>query len=206
MIGLLVTTSSTSGASTATESSSSASVSAKSASGSSTAAKSTSSASVSTEATSGTTTATEATSGTATATESTSSTAGRLFLWFYANWGSLGQESFQGQQLVWPNVELVPFLKGVGLDTVGGLDGEKDLVQGTQDLVDLTNLALVLQVDWGVEVRNPDVYGATDNVAFTSLHERTHFQNGVWGSLLKLGWPGSATAASSESTSTSVHC
>ena len=61
------------------------------------------------------------------------------------------------------------------MDALLRLDGEVDLVQGTQDLVDLADLGLVLEVDGGVEVGDFGVDGAADQLAFGGVQEFTHF-------------------------------
>ena len=114
----------------------------------------------------------------------------------------LGQESLQRQQLVRGDEELVALLERLGLDAFRGLDGEEHLVQGTEDLVDLTHLGLVFKVDRSVEVRDLDVDQATDDVAFASVHERPHFEHLVGGTD---GGKRSAATPSSKAASASVH-
>ena len=86
----------------------------------------------------------------------------------------LGQELLEGEELVAANVDLVARLEAGGVDTVAGLDGEVDLVQRAEDLVDLADLRLVLEEDRGVEVGDLGVDGFADHLALGSVHEGAH--------------------------------
>jgi hypothetical protein len=86
----------------------------------------------------------------------------------------LGQELLEGKELVAANVDLVASLEAGSVDAVTGLDGEVDLVQRAEDLVDLADLRLVLEEDRGVEVGDFRVDGGADHLAFGSVHESTH--------------------------------
>lgn len=55
------------------------------------------------------------------------------------------------------------------------LDGEEDLVQWSEDLIDFADGGLVLEVDGSVEVRDLDVDGLADHFAFGCVEELTHF-------------------------------
>ena len=79
----------------------------------------------------------------------------------------LGQKSFQWKQLVWTNVELVSLLERIGLDSLGGFDGEKHLVERTQDLVHLAHLAFVLEIYRSIEIWNFDIHRPANNIALT---------------------------------------
>ena len=95
----------------------------------------------------------------------------------------------EGKELVAANVELVAVLEGSSNDTLLGLDGEVDLVDGAEDLVDFADSSLVLKVDGGVEVRNLYVGRSADHFAFGSVHEGAHLVDLIGGTL------GSETAA-----------
>jgi hypothetical protein len=86
----------------------------------------------------------------------------------------LGQELLEGEELVAANVDLVARLEAGGVDAVAGLDGEVDLVQRAEDLVDLADLRLVLKEDRGVEVGDLRVDGGADHLAFGCVHESAH--------------------------------
>ena len=86
----------------------------------------------------------------------------------------LGQELLEGEELVAANVDLVAGLEAGGVDAVAGLDGEVDLVQRAEDLVDLADLRLVLEEDRGVEVGDLGVDGFADHLALGSVHEGAH--------------------------------
>lgn len=86
----------------------------------------------------------------------------------------LGQELLEGEELVAANVDLVAGLEAGGVDAVAGLDGEVDLVQRAEDLVDLADLRLVLEEDGGVEVGDLGVDGGADHLALGSVHESAH--------------------------------
>lgn len=87
----------------------------------------------------------------------------------------LGQELLERQQLLGGNVELVALLEGGGLDALGGLDGEEDLVDGAEHLVDFADGRLVLEEDLGVEVGDFGVDGFADHFAFAGVDELAHF-------------------------------
>lgn len=115
----------------------------------------------------------------------------------FADWVNV---LLQGKQLVAADKHLVTGLEGCGDDTLLGLDGEVDLVDRTQDLVDLANggllcdvslrkcdsigishfaiAYLVLQIDRSVEVGDLRVDRLADHLALTSVHHRSHlYQN-----------------------------
>lgn len=69
-----------------------------------------------------------------------------------------GQKSLQWKQLVGSNVKLVSLLKRIGLDSFGGFDGEKHLVERSQDLVNLSHLAFVLKIYRSIEIWNFDIH------------------------------------------------
>jgi len=54
----------------------------------------------------------------------------------------LRQELLQRQELISPNVELVPLFEGLRLDALLGLNSEENAVQRSEDLIDLTNRRL----------------------------------------------------------------
>lgn len=90
-------------------------------------------------------------------------------------WGlGLGQELLEREELVAANVDLVASLKAGGVDAVAGLDGEVDLVQRAEDLVDLADLGLVLEEYRGVEVGDLGVDGLADHLTLGGVHEGTH--------------------------------
>lgn len=78
------------------------------------------------------------------------------------------------------DVELVARLETRGLDSLGGLDGEEELVDGSEDLVDLANGSLVLEVHDGVELGDLDVDALANHLALAGVEELAH--------LLDLGW------------------
>ena len=86
----------------------------------------------------------------------------------------LGQELLEGEELVAANVDLVASLEAGGVDAITGLDGEVDLVQRAEDLVDLADLRLVLEENRGVEVGDLGVDGFADHLALGSVHEGAH--------------------------------
>ena len=118
-----------------------------------------------------------ATSGRATAarTTGTASTSRLLDLGRTGVGLGLGQELLEGEELVAANVDLVASLEAGGVDAITGLDGEVDLVQRAEDLVDLADLRLVLEEDRGVEVRDFRVDGGADHLALGGVHEGAHF-------------------------------
>lgn len=87
----------------------------------------------------------------------------------------LGQELLEGEELVAANVNLVASLEAGGVDAVAGLDGEVDLVQRAEDLIDFADLRLVLEEDRGVEVGNFRVDRGADHLALSGVHEGAHF-------------------------------
>lgn len=87
----------------------------------------------------------------------------------------LGKELLEGEELVAANVDLVASLEAGSVDAVTGLDGEVDLVQRAEDLIDLADLRLVLEEDRGVEVRDFGVDGGADHLALSGVHEGAHF-------------------------------
>lgn len=198
----LVTSSATSSTAESTTASTSASKSASSTSGSS---KATSSASGSTsEASSSTASATKASSSTSTATKAASSTASSttsssssLGLLNAGGLG-LGQESLQRQQLVSANVKLVTRLERSGLEALGGLDSEHDIVHWAKNLVDLADLGLVLKVNGGVEVGDLLIDGLADDIALASVQKGTHLKHLIGRAHLH-GCAGSATSESASS-------
>ena len=111
---------------------------------------------------------------TATGTTGTASTSRLLDLGRTGVGLRLGQELLEGEELVAANVDLVARLEAGGVDAVAGLDGEVDLVQRAEDLVDLADLRLVLEEDRGVEVGNLGVDGFADHLALGSVHEGAH--------------------------------
>lgn len=52
----------------------------------------------------------------------------------------------QREELVTANEDLVASLEGFALNTLGGLDGEVDLVDRSEDLVNLTDLGLLREL------------------------------------------------------------
>ena len=99
------------------------------------------------------------------------------------------------KKLVSSNVDLVARLKGCRNNALLRLDGEVDLVDGTENFVDLANRGLmkrvshlslrqevgcksmpyfVLEVDRGVEVRNLGIHGFANHLALASVHKSTH--------------------------------
>lgn len=89
----------------------------------------------------------------------------------------LGEEALEGEELIRGDEDLVVNLEGGGNHAVLELDGEVELVHGTQDLVDLADLGLVLEVDGGVEVGDLDVCRLADHLALAGVHELTDLYN-----------------------------
>lgn len=108
----------------------------------------------------------------------------------------------QGEQLVTADKHLVTGLERSCNNALLGFDGEVDLVDRAQNLIDLadrsllnisltpgnatgyntTTLAsayLVLQVDRGVEVGNLRVDRLADHLALASVHDRSHLYRSV---------------------------
>lgn len=86
--------------------------------------------------------AAKAATGTTTTASCRATTAGTLDLG--GTWGRLRlrQELLQWQELLGSDVELVALFEGSGLDALGGLNGEVNLVNGSEDFVDLANGSL----------------------------------------------------------------
>lgn len=69
------------------------------------------------------------------------------------------------------DVELIAALEGGGLNTLGGLNGEVDVVDGAEDFIYLADRGLVLQVHDGVELRDLDIDALADHLAFARVDE-----------------------------------
>lgn len=96
-------------------------------------------------------------------------------------WGlGLRQEFLQRQQLVATNEELVTGLETRRLDPFLRLDGEIQLVDRPEDLVDLAHGRFVLQVDGRVEVGDLRIDGAAHHLALGRVHELSHFCSRAW--------------------------
>lgn len=109
---------------------------------------------------------------------STPSTSGLLDLGDGSRRGlGLGQEPLERQELLLGDVEAVAGLEGAGLDALGRLDSEEDLVQGTKDLVDLADGSLVLEVYRGGKVRDLGVDGLAKHLALARVHKLAHLDH-----------------------------
>ena len=64
-------------------------------------------------------------------------------------------------------------LEGRGVDARVGLDREHDTVNRPKDLVDLTNLGLVVEVGARVEVRHHTVRELVHHLVFAGVYELT---------------------------------
>ncbi|KAH3688486.1 hypothetical protein WICPIJ_000524 [Wickerhamomyces pijperi] len=114
-----------------------------------------------TKTTSGTTKATSsATSGTTKATSSTTSTTSST-----TEATSSTTSSFALLLLGWWRTSNL----WLCLNTFRWLNSEENFVQWTQDFVNLTDLSLVFQVDWGIEVWDLGIYGTTEDVTFDGV-------------------------------------
>lgn len=72
-------------------------------------------------------------------------------------------------------------MEGGGLDTLGGLNSEVDLVDGAEDLVDLTDGRLILEEDLRVELRDLVLraHAAAHHLALAGVQERAHLEDRV---------------------------
>lgn len=61
----------------------------------------------------------------------------------------------QRKELVTTNEDLVASLEGFALNTLGGLNGEVDLVDGSEDLVNLADLGLLQELVSSSSLRQP---------------------------------------------------
>jgi len=120
-----------------------------------------------------TTTATKAATSTAapgaattTTTAGASSAASRLGLLGTTDDLGLGKEALEGEELLAANEDLVAIAEASGDDAGLGLDGEVDLVNGAENLVDLADERLVLEVDGRVEVGDLGVGRLVQHLAF----------------------------------------
>lgn len=159
----------------------------------------------STETTTGTASASTASSSASTTASATSSvhslhttTLGNL-----ANGLGLGQETLQGQQFVGSDEDLVVGLERGGDHAILQLNGEVEFVHGSQDLVHLADLALVLEVNWGIEVRDLDVGGFADHLTLASVHKLADLGDALWGAEGR-GTAAKAAATTSSSTTESA--
>jgi hypothetical protein len=96
-----------------------------------------------------------------------------------------GLEEAGLSRLLGVSVELVTRLEGLCLDALVGFNGKTRLAHGSKDVVHLTNLVFVLQVDASHEKGNV----ATDNVAnehaLTSVRELCNYVHILRGSLFE---------------------
>lgn len=86
----------------------------------------------------------------------------------------LWQESFYRKKFVGANVKLVTSRVGSSLDSILCLDSEVNLVQWSENFVNLANLCLVFNEDRSVEVWDLRVDRFANNFAFTCVHETSH--------------------------------
>ena len=124
-----------------TEAAASATTTATTAEAAATTAATTSTAETTTTASTAATAATETSSATAT-TASSTAPAGLLDLGGSRGRLGLREELLERKELLAGDVELVANLEGSSLDALGRLDGEVDLVDGTENFVDLANGSL----------------------------------------------------------------
>jgi hypothetical protein len=85
-------------------------------------------------------------------------------LWTSNLW--LWQESLDRQEFVWGDVELVTFLERISLNTFTWLDGEENFIQWAENLINLTNLGLVLEIYWSIKVWDFGVDRTTEDITF----------------------------------------
>lgn len=85
------------------------------------------------------------------------------------------------------DVELVARLETRGLDTLGGLDGEEELVDGAEHLVYLADGGLVLEVHDGVELWDLGVDALADHLTLAGVKELAHLLDlGRWAGVVLL--------------------
>jgi hypothetical protein len=87
------------------------------------------------------------------------------------------QESLDREEFIWSDVELVTFLERISLNTFTWLDGEENFIQWAENLINLTNLGLVLEIYWSIEVWDFGVDRTTEDIAFNRMHEGAHLKH-----------------------------
>jgi len=104
-------------------------------------------------------------------TSSTSSSTCTLGLW--RSWRGFGfwKELLKWEKLIASDVELVAGFEGGCLDAFSRLDGEVNLIDRSQNLVNLADGCLVLEVDRCVEVGDLSVNRFANNLPFASVQE-----------------------------------
>lgn len=123
-----------------------------------------------------------------TASTTTAATTGGLLDLRHGSGGrlGLGQEPLEREQLLGRDVEAVAGLEGGGLDALGRLDREVDLVERAEDLVDLPHRGLVLQVYRCAEVGELGVDALAHHLALARVQELAHLDDGGGGAEVAL--------------------
>lgn len=95
-------------------------------------------------------------------------------------------------------------MEGGGLDTLGGLNSEVDLVDGAEDLVDLTDGRLILEEDLRVELRDLVLraHAAAHHLALAGVQERAHLEDRVRRAEVALAVAAAATASTTAAKAT----
>lgn len=103
------------------------------------------------------------------------------------------------------DVELVARLETRGLDPLGGLDGEEELVDGAEHLVDLADGGLVLEVHDGVELGDLDVDALADHLTLAGVEELAHLLDfGWWAGVVLLVTATATTTAAAKTSATTT--
>jgi hypothetical protein len=108
------------------------------------------------------------------------------------------------QELVGADVHFIVHLEGFGIHTVIRLDGEVNLVDRTENLLNLANLGLILQIDTGIEIRNHDVGKTADHFILSTVHELANDANLSGRSLIHASATTTTTTATETTSTTST--
>lgn len=112
------------------------------------------------------------------------------------------QEPRQRHQLVGIDVELLLLGEGTGFDVILQLDRDVEVADGPEDLVDLSHLLLVLQVDGGIEEGHPLLRYLRHQVILARVAQVRKLDHLFRGPLVVASTEAAATVATSASEST----